>query len=106
MENDPTRDPHSNQDWADKAADLVGQFATTIRRKGVEPLFRLGRMLSYGLIAVLVGTVVLLVTVTVVVRVLTDYAFAHHVWITYLVLGGINLIFGVFLINKMKSHDI
>ncbi len=106
MDNDATKRQQSDQDWADKAADLVEQFALIIRSKGIEPLFRLGRLLSYGLIAVLVGTVVLLVTVTVVVRVLTDYAFGHHVWITYVVLGGINLIFGLFLINKMKSYDL
>ncbi len=106
MDNDATTNPHSDQDWAAKAADLVEQLATTIRRKGIEPLFRFGRLLSYGLIAALAGIVVLLVTLTIVVRVLTDYAFGHHVWITYLVLGGITLLLGMFLMNKMKSHDL
>jgi hypothetical protein len=43
---------------------------------------------------------------TVIVRLLTDYAFGHHVWITYLLIGGITLTLGMFLMKKMKSYDI
>jgi hypothetical protein len=106
MQQDTQSAVDKEQDWAEKAADLVEQVANTLRQKGIEPLFRIGRLMSYGIIALLAGVIVLVVTMTVIVRLLTDYAFGHHVWITYLLIGGITLTLGMFLMKKMKSYDI
>lgn len=105
MTAEQTNEPSTTaRDWADKAADVVVGFADSLRTKGVDPIFKIVRLTSYGIIAALVGTVICIVLVTILVRILTDYVFGHHVWITYLVLGGISVTVGLFLLNRMKSY--
>jgi hypothetical protein len=67
----------------------------------VQPAYRVARYLSFGLVGAIVGIAVLVFLVIFAIRVLTVYLFGEHVWITYLVLGGISALGGMFSWSRM-----
>ena len=95
-----TREP-----WADRAADLVVDLTEARREKGISPLYRITRWVIYGLVGGLLALVVGIALLIAVVRLLTVYAFASHVWITYLVLGAILTITGLVLWSKRSVKN-
>ena len=95
-----TREP-----WADRAADLVVDLTDALREKGISPLYRITRWVIYGLVGGLLALVVGIALLIAVVRLLTVYAFASHVWITYLVLGAIFTIAGLVLWSKRSVKN-
>ena len=91
--------------WADRATDLVVDLTDALREKGISPLYRITRWLIYGLVGGALALVVGIVLLIAVVRLLTVYAFASHVWITYLVLGAILTVAGLVLWSKRSAKN-
>ena len=93
--------------WPERAAQLVVETTDTLREKGISPIYRLTRWIIYGLLGLGIALVVGAALLVGVVRLLTVYAFASHVWITYLVLGFIFAILGFLIWNKRwkKSEE-
>ena len=87
-------------EWPGKAVDLIDLVIDTIRDKVIRPVILVGRSIVFGLlIAALV--IVLAVAVSVaVLRLLDVYAFAHHVWASYTVLGVVFTIVGLWAWSK------
>ena len=80
--------------WSEKAAQTVVDITDTLREKGISPIYRIARWVVYGLLAAVIGVVILVLLLIALVRLLTDYVFASHVWLTYFALGIIFSIVG------------
>lgn len=97
----------AENDFADtlstRALDTIDTVVATVNDKAIRPVVVAARAIVFGLIAVLVGIAVLIMVTIGLVRLLTDDAFAHHVWITYFVIGGIFCGAGTFLFSKRGS---
>ncbi len=94
--------------WPERAAQLVVETTDAVREKGISPIYRLTRWIIYGLLGIGLAMVVGTLMLVGLVRLLTVYAFASHVWITYLVLGLIFTVLGFLLwskrLNKAKEQ--
>lgn len=68
----------------------------------MRPIMLAGRFLAYGFILLLLALIVLIALIIAIVRLSTVYLFAHHVWITYLVVGAISISVGLFIWRKRR----
>jgi uncharacterized protein YacL len=83
-----------------RALDTIDTVVATVNDRAIRPAVVAARGVVFGLIIAVVGLVVLLLLGVGLVRLLTDYAFRQHVWITYLALGGAFSAVGAFLYSK------
>lgn len=81
-------------DWAAQLLDAVDRAIAAIRSRTTDPLLRVVRGVVFGLMALGVALVALLVTVIGGVRLLDAYL-PGDVWSAHLVLGGIFLVAGL-----------
>jgi hypothetical protein len=87
-------------DWPAKAVDLVDLTVDTIRDKVIRPIILVGRSIVFGL---LIAALLLVVSVAIgvaILRLLDNYVFPNDVWASYLVLGAIVTIVGLFVWTK------
>lgn len=83
-------------DWTDQVADYIVDTVDQVRAKTTAPAFKAARGVVYGvLIAFLAVMVVILLSVAA-FRAL-DYVIPGHVWISYLIVGGVYCLVGVAL---------
>lgn len=104
MPGNPLTDPN----WADDTTDTVVRLVGTVRDKTTKPLVYAARGVVFGLIAAFLGMfalVLLLIGLTRGVQALGDIWLPHErsVYISYLVIGGIFCLAGLFLFKKRKS---
>ena len=94
-------------DFADalstRALDTIDTVVATVNDRAVRPAIVAARAVVFGLIAGVIGAVVLLLLGIGLVRLLTDDAFGQHVWITYFALGGLLTAGGIALYARRGS---
>ena len=96
--------PAPEPDWAAQTADSIERVVTSIRSKTADPLDRVVRVVTYGILAAVLGlTVVVLLTVAL-VRAL-NVVVPGQVWSAHLVVGGIFTLVGLFLWTKRRAPD-
>ena len=100
---DAPRPAVGGNDWTVQAADTIERVVVGIREKTSVPLTTVVRVVVFGLLAAVMGLVIGVFGAIVVVRMLTAYAFRGEVWASYLVVGGIFVLPGVFLLRKASS---
>ena len=105
MAGNPLTDPH----WADETTDTVVRVVGTIRDKATTPLVYAARGIVFGLIAAFLGMfalVLLLIGLTRGLQAFGDIWLPHErsVYISYLAVGGIFCIVGLFLFKKRNSN--
>lgn len=105
MAGNPLTDPR----WASDIADTVERTVATVRKRTTDKLVYLARGLVYGLIAGLLGIVVLALAVIGSLRglqSLLDLAmpWSRAVWVSYLLLGGILLLLGLLMMKKRRPR--
>ena len=88
-------------DWAATTTDKVEVVVAFIRDRTVTPALRLVRYLSFGVLALFVGTLLAVLVGAGIIRVLDNYVFPGKVWASYLTVGGIFLLLGLFL-SRMR----
>ncbi len=96
--------PGSQQDFAGRLASHLGDAVEQLQSKTVVPLFFIGRVVVYGVLAAIIAIMVAILSVDVVVKLLDAYLFGTRVWITYLLVGGISLIAGWFAWRKAGNY--
>jgi uncharacterized membrane protein len=89
-------------DVVDTLFAYVDRVMDAIHDRVLRPLMLLGRFLAYGFILLLLALVVVSAGVIGVTRFATIYLFAHHVWITYLVVAAIFVGIGLFIWRKRR----
>jgi hypothetical protein len=100
---DPARSA-TGSDWTIQAADKIESVVDAVRTKTTDPLVGISRWVVYGTLAAIVGLVAATVAVIGLVRVL-DVILPGHVWVVYVVLGGIFTAVGLVLWSRRpKRH--
>ena len=80
-----------------KATDAVTALVDLIHDKAVRPIVLVARIAVYGaLIAILLLMVLVFVCIGL-LRLLDVYAFGHRVWLSYLLVGGVFAVAGLWL---------
>lgn len=85
-------------DWTDQVADLVVDTVDRLHDRTTGPLLKAARGVVYGLVAVMVGAVVLVLLTLLTVRLLDSLP--GPIWIPYLALGAVLVITGAILWSK------
>jgi hypothetical protein len=85
-----------NDDWAVQTADTIERLIDTVRSNTSDRLVSVARLVVFGLLAAILGTVALVLFAVFVVRVLDSYI-PGGVWVVYLVLGGLFTLIGLLL---------
>ena len=99
---DAPRPAAGGSDWTVQAADTIERVVVGIRDKTTVPLTTVARAVVYGLLAAVMGVIIVIFAAIVAIRVLTVYLFRGEVWASYLVVGGIFVGSGV-LLFRMAS---
>jgi hypothetical protein len=80
-------------DFADalstRALDTIDTVVATVNDKAIRPAIVAARGVVFGILIAVSGLAVAVLGTIGLIRLLTDYAFDHKVWITYLVLGAL-----------------
>jgi hypothetical protein len=88
-------------DWAALATAKVEGVVSLIRDRTVTPVLRIVRYAIFGLLAVCISGLLGVLLAVGAVRVLDNYLFHQRVWASYLVIGGIFAVIGLFL-SRMR----
>lgn len=102
--------PFTDPNWAADLADTVERVVGTVRDKTTKPLVTATRAVVYGLLAGILGIAALILALAVATRglqALLDIPLRRSasVYISYLIVGGIFSLAGVFVLSKRYSND-
>lgn len=95
----------TTSNWPERAAQIVVEVTDNIREKGISPLYRLVRIITLGLMGLLITIAVAILGLIGVIRVFDSYLFAAHQWLTYAILGTIFLALGLILWSKRIKKE-
>jgi len=106
MPGNPLTDPN----WATETTEKVVQLVGTVRDKTTTPVIHAARGLVFGVLAAFLGLfafVALLMTITRAMQALLDLGMseARSVYVSYLIMGGIFCIAGLFLFRKRNTSS-
>ncbi len=106
MPGNPLTDPN----WPTELADQIERVVGTVRQKTTVPLIHLARAIVYGLLGGIIGlfaVVLVLVAVTRGLQALLDtvVSWEQAVYLSYLIVGGILCLIGLFLLMKRHLPD-
>jgi len=93
-------DHNFTDDLTNRALDTVDTVVAAVNDKAIRPAIVAARAVVFG---VIIGVIALLVVVLLSVgfiRLTTDYLFHYRVWVSYLVLGAIFCLGGLFAYSK------
>jgi len=101
--------PLTDPNWADETTDTVVRLVGNIRDKTTTPLVYAARGLVFGIIAVLLGVFAVIIALVMVTRgaheALSNW-FDHErsVYVTYLAVGTILSLIGLWLFRKRNAN--
>ncbi len=98
--------PHSDSDWTAQAADRIEAVVVAVRDNTTVPVQQAARAVVYGLFALVMATVALVLFVIGIFRLHVYLPFgneARRVWVAYLILAAIFLLAGGFLLRKRTA---
>ncbi len=90
----------NNPNWAIKATETIDKVVNGVGDKSVRPLTSLAKLLVFGILAAIIGSIAMILFVITFVRILDTYLFSQQVWITDLIVGGIFTIAGLLIWTK------
>ena len=94
-----------DQDWAADSADRIDHVVAVIRSKTSDRLVGVARLVVYGLLAAVMGTMALILLLIAAIRFLDAYI-PRGVWIPYMALGAIFVVAGLFLWSKRTAKTV
>jgi vacuolar-type H+-ATPase subunit I/STV1 len=89
-------------DWTVDLVDRLDHVIDLVRSNTADRLVKVARLLVFGLIAAIVGSMAGVLTLILLIRVL-DILLPRGVWLPYVLLGAIFLAFGLFLWSKRTA---
>ncbi len=95
----PSPIPSVSGDWPAQAADMVVNTVDAVRDRTTGTILTIARVTVFGLLAVLLGLVVVVMAIVLLVRLL-DAILPSSVWLPYLVLGVASLTGGLLLFRR------
>ena len=102
--------PIRNPDWARDVTDRIETAVSSVRSRTTAPITVVVRAVVFGtLVAItaLVAAVLLIITLQRVLQILLAFPFQPDsaVWISYVLLGGIFVLVGAFLMTRRHLPD-
>ncbi|WP_117000854.1 hypothetical protein [Desertimonas flava] len=100
--------PFTDPNWASDLADTVERVVGGVRDKTTTPILKATRYIVFGALAAILGIVVvvlLLIIATRGLQALLDLGLPHErsVYVSYLIVGGILGLAGLFVLRKRNS---
>jgi tetrahydromethanopterin S-methyltransferase subunit G len=89
-------------DWTKDLLDRLDHYIDVVRSNTTDRLVKVARVLVYGLVIAIMGTMVAIISLITLIRVL-DIVLPREVWLPYVVLGAIFLILGLFAWSKKTA---
>jgi hypothetical protein len=100
----------AERDWTDEVTESIDSVVGTIRRKTTVRATVFAREIVYGVVAGVLGAVVIFLLVVAGIRLLDSYLpvdpEGRRVWLVYAVGGAIFLVIGAFLWRRSGPQDI
>lgn len=106
MPSNPLTDP----DWATKTVDFIDRWVSLVRDRTTRPLIAVVRGLVFGVL-ILTGVVLVgvlgLIGLTRGLQAALDAGMNRDaaVWVSYLIIGGVFLLAGLFIARKQRAND-
>jgi hypothetical protein len=100
--------PTSGSDWPAQVADTIVRVVDQVKRRTTRPAVVAVRAIVYGLVAGLLGLVILVLLFIGIFRAadrLRDLIVADSVWLTYLALGLLFTVAGAIVFSSRKSRS-
>jgi hypothetical protein len=102
--------PFTDPNWAADLADTIERVVGTVRERTTKPLVTASRGVVFGLLAGILGitaAVLLILVLTRATQALLDIWLRHEmsVYLSYLIIGGIFCLGGLFVLSKRFSND-
>jgi hypothetical protein len=95
----------AGSEWPAKVAQGVEDAVEIVRDRVVRPLVIAGRAVVFGLVAAAMALVLVALLTIAAVRLLDVYAFRHHVWPAYAVVGALLVAAGAFTWSKRTAPN-
>jgi hypothetical protein len=95
----PSEQPEA---WEDMVADRIEQVVAEVRRRTYSPLRSLAALIVFGVLVCAMAALGSVLVVLALTRLLSVYAFPHHVWAVYLCAAGIFGAAGLLLWSKRR----
>ena len=92
---DTTRQ-RNGDDWAVQTADTIERLIDTVRSNTSDRLVSVARLVVFGLLAAILGTIAIIFLINFIVRFMDSYI-PGGVWVVYLLLGGLFTLGGLLL---------
>lgn len=89
-------------EWPAQAADTIVDTIGKVRDKTTKPALTAARALVYGLLALIMGTVAVILMLALAVRIYANYV-PGNVWILYAILAAVMIPAGLFLLKKANT---
>jgi len=83
-----------------RALDTIDTVVATVNDKAIRPAIVAARAVVFGVIIGVVALLVLIMLSVGFIRLTTDYLFHYRVWVSYLALGGVFCLGGMFAYSK------
>ncbi len=88
--------------WPAQAADTIVETIGKVRDKTTKPALTAARVVVYGLLGAIVGTVALILLLVLVVRVYDNYS-PIGVWLLYAILAALMISGGLILLKRANQ---
>jgi hypothetical protein len=89
-------------DWTKDLLDRLDHYIDVVRSNTTDRLVKVARVLVFGLITAILGTMAAIIALITLIRVL-DIVLPREVWLPYIVLGAIFLAAGLFVWSKKTA---
>ncbi|HUR24129.1 MAG TPA: hypothetical protein VMZ73_09685 [Acidimicrobiales bacterium] len=89
-------------DWTKDLLDRLDRYIDVVRSNTTDRLVKVARVLVFGLITAILGTMAGIIALIALIRVL-DIVLPREVWLPYMVLGAIFLVAGLFAWSKKTA---
>lgn len=89
-------------DWTKDLLDRLDHYIDVVRSNTTDRLVKVARVLVFGVITAILGTMAAIIALIALIRVL-DIVLPREVWLPYMVLGAIFLVGGLFAWSKKTA---
>ncbi|HWI04905.1 MAG TPA: hypothetical protein VNT52_13925 [Acidimicrobiales bacterium] len=89
-------------DWTKDLLDRLDHYIDVVRSNTTDRLVKVARILVYGVIALILGSMAGIIALIALIRVL-DIVLPREVWLPYMLLGAIFLVAGLFAWSKKSA---
>ncbi len=97
--------PHDG-DFVDKVLRQFDHVLDVVHDKVLRPILLAGRVIAYGFIVVLAALVLVAVLLIGIIRFVNVYIFAGHEYATYLAVGVISILAGMFVWRRRRPVNL